>query len=104
LMRGTASLHRVVSAVAHLGFVGKTALRGSQTAGSAPSEAKCKNGRVYIFRRFFAPRKPELRSLLFSIPSLATIRISYLEKIAGLRRVVPDPIWLMDHKKIFLKI
>ncbi|MGA8214049.1 MAG: hypothetical protein WB799_10675 [Candidatus Sulfotelmatobacter sp.] len=48
------------------------------------------NGQDYIFQRFFAPLgSPSFTSLLFS---LAFVLLCLL------------PIWLMDRKKIFLKI
>jgi predicted acyltransferase len=48
------------------------------------------NGHDYIFQRFFAPLgSPSFTSLLFSLAYVLVCLI---------------PIWLMDRKKIFLKI
>jgi predicted acyltransferase len=52
--------------------------------------SEMQNGHDYIFRRFFAPLgSPSFASLLFSLAFVVLCLI---------------PIWLMDHKKIFLKI
>jgi predicted acyltransferase len=48
------------------------------------------NDHDYIFQRFFAPLgSPSFTSLLFSLTFVAVFLI---------------PIWVMDHKRIFLKI
>jgi predicted acyltransferase len=57
---------------------------------SAPLNGATPNGHDYIFQRFFAPLgSPPFASLLFS---LAFVLLCLL------------PIWLMDRKRIFLKI